>query len=581
MAETVTPLISRQIYQTVNENLGALCLTEEPTNLLMWAHYADHHRGTVIEFDSGHDFFDRKRGPNDDLRHFRKIAYTQTRPEVFLNGLNVNRLVTLFYLGNPMAVRSVVYDLTRDERTNPDGIEKIEVFSPGDCPLCKEGSSRIKMSRDHFVPERPGSESLLIKANDAPAWMRIFLERYRGPGTIRAHYGRGLRGFTHNIFLDVRRALETESDTHLKLRLNRLLTQSLPVSLSRIIHLGDPGSIAMAAIAQDLFGRFNDGRKVPLLAARAVVNASTDLIQTEGSTVVMASCIVGGRSLMELSQVLRTIQANGCIVFVVGVARFSSNSVLEEARSNLTYTGDRSTDFGFHAVDQICVPNNTANRPSSWDDEMDFLKQLQRIYSSDDELAPILRSRLDQLISAGSDTRCGLQDELFWPNVHGQALSLRPNFAFYRPMMGSDSLSQAEVFFAMSCTLHNLRQRAPAQRSLDQSEHHRTLIEPTTFYRLNDGVVQASLLRSARASEIDYRVDEVKSATMQEVIRSVLIECDKDRGEATIEFLLALAMQQLRLTPSDTKRLIASCETALAKYPMARCLCAYLKEHVI
>lgn len=95
MAETVTPLLGRQIYQTVNENLGALCLTEEPTNLLMWAHYADHHRGTVIEFDGGHDFFDRKRGANDDLRHFRRIAYTQTRPNVFLNESDA---IDFFYL---------------------------------------------------------------------------------------------------------------------------------------------------------------------------------------------------------------------------------------------------------------------------------------------------------------------------------------------------------------------------------------------------------------------------------------------------------------------------------------------------
>jgi hypothetical protein len=132
----------------------------------------------------------------------------------------------------------------------------------------------------------------------------------------------------------------------------------------------------------------------------------------------------------------------------------------------------------------------------------------------------------------------------------------------------------------MSCVLHNLRQNAPSHRSLAQSEHNRTLIEPTTFYGLNDGVIQAALLRAALASEIDYRIDETKSATMQEVIKSIFAECTKDRGEATIEFLLALCMQHLRLTPSDTKRLIEGTIAKLERYPICRCLCRFLVDHL-
>jgi hypothetical protein len=84
MMEAVTYPIARQIYDTVNENLGALCLTEEPASLLMWAHYADDHRGAVIEFDTTHEFFNRRLGANDDFRHFRRVVYTQERPAVFL-----------------------------------------------------------------------------------------------------------------------------------------------------------------------------------------------------------------------------------------------------------------------------------------------------------------------------------------------------------------------------------------------------------------------------------------------------------------------------------------------------------------
>jgi hypothetical protein len=94
LTQIITPLVDRQIYKTVNENLGALCLTEKPDNLLMWAHYADHHRGVVIEFDQNHDFFNRRLGPQDDFRHFRKVDYTQDRPAVFLADSNA---VAFFY----------------------------------------------------------------------------------------------------------------------------------------------------------------------------------------------------------------------------------------------------------------------------------------------------------------------------------------------------------------------------------------------------------------------------------------------------------------------------------------------------
>lgn len=84
LAQLVTPLVDRQIYKTVNENLGAFCLTEKPDDLLMWAHYADHHRGAILEFDQNNEFFNRRLGPQDDFRHFKKVTYTQDRPNVFL-----------------------------------------------------------------------------------------------------------------------------------------------------------------------------------------------------------------------------------------------------------------------------------------------------------------------------------------------------------------------------------------------------------------------------------------------------------------------------------------------------------------
>lgn len=42
---------------TISEDMGVICLTYDPLQPLMWAHYADKHRGLVIEFDETNPTF--------------------------------------------------------------------------------------------------------------------------------------------------------------------------------------------------------------------------------------------------------------------------------------------------------------------------------------------------------------------------------------------------------------------------------------------------------------------------------------------------------------------------------------------
>jgi len=37
--------------EAINQTIGIYCMTERPNNILMWAHYADSHRGVCVEFD--------------------------------------------------------------------------------------------------------------------------------------------------------------------------------------------------------------------------------------------------------------------------------------------------------------------------------------------------------------------------------------------------------------------------------------------------------------------------------------------------------------------------------------------------
>jgi hypothetical protein len=65
-----------------DEQVGILSLSEDPHNLLMWSHYADSHRGVVLQFDRGHPFFDQRLQDEDPIRHLRPVTYQADRPTI-------------------------------------------------------------------------------------------------------------------------------------------------------------------------------------------------------------------------------------------------------------------------------------------------------------------------------------------------------------------------------------------------------------------------------------------------------------------------------------------------------------------
>lgn len=65
-----------EINNFINSHFVSLSLTESPDDLLMWAFYANNHRGFLIEFDENHLFFKRKN------KHLFKLTYSNIRPLV-------------------------------------------------------------------------------------------------------------------------------------------------------------------------------------------------------------------------------------------------------------------------------------------------------------------------------------------------------------------------------------------------------------------------------------------------------------------------------------------------------------------
>ncbi|MEL4015976.1 DUF2971 domain-containing protein [Dryocola clanedunensis] len=70
------------IKSEICKSIRILCLTEKPDNLLMWTHYADSHKGFVIEFDTQSSFFNQRRSDKDEFGYLRKVKYVEKIPEL-------------------------------------------------------------------------------------------------------------------------------------------------------------------------------------------------------------------------------------------------------------------------------------------------------------------------------------------------------------------------------------------------------------------------------------------------------------------------------------------------------------------
>lgn len=78
---------NRLAQATLDSKFGVLCLSESPDSLLMWAHYADKHKGFVLQFDERHDFF-APTTVDGQAFELTKIEYTDKRPVLSYSTIN-------------------------------------------------------------------------------------------------------------------------------------------------------------------------------------------------------------------------------------------------------------------------------------------------------------------------------------------------------------------------------------------------------------------------------------------------------------------------------------------------------------
>jgi hypothetical protein len=91
-------MLKRGFSETLPSALGVLCLTRDSNQALMWAHYADSHKGLLIEFDDAHATFNRRRSDQDEFGYLRPVAYSKVRPELNMKVVDADEVFDVFAL---------------------------------------------------------------------------------------------------------------------------------------------------------------------------------------------------------------------------------------------------------------------------------------------------------------------------------------------------------------------------------------------------------------------------------------------------------------------------------------------------
>lgn len=462
--------------------------------------------------------------------------------EVERKGIPADQVVHVTYLGQQPSSYHVVCDLAYDEQQNPDG-EKPSAgdWREGQCPLCDNHSVAINLSGDQFEIPTPLPTPLMIVQTDAPKGLDLLMGRLAGTGALSVGLG---ASYTRTKQMFVRPEALLASETYLE-RLDYAISRAVPASVVAIVQLDD----SSAPLVNRIQGKLKSHARV---IQRSELDG-LDADDTIDAVLIVAAVIESGRSLQDISRELRSAFPKAPQSYIVGFAKAASTSRDLALRNSLTKTAAITAHEVVKVESMILPPEPSV---TAWSRELEFWQRLQTTGTAAGLLAEVVAKRVERLMDAATP----LSNDLFLQNADDLTLKLEHGFVFWPEGLPKEPHEQADVFFTISSVLQNLRQ-SETTRVLRASGIQHTLLAAGNFGRFNDSVIQASLLRAALPSEINYAADRASSTEMCRIVRRIIENAARPRGGAAAEILLALAIGRLTLCPEDREIVLKPIES--------------------
>lgn len=439
-------------------------------------------------------------------------------------GFGDDRVAHILYLGADAKKARCAIDLGWSENDNPLGypVNRVEHHS-GFCKLCSNGSQPIALRGDQFDIAGPQPLPLLLNQASTPTSLHSVVDIHAGQDVFNVG-GRDLPPCR----LEASKLFGSTAGKEWR---DYILNLNVPGSAAAVISV----DATSKQLAEEIAGRVN--------CVVEDLSAFEKRIPPDGNfcqPIVVVQTIIGsGRQIIDVSRDLRRWPSSP-IVYIVGFAATESMAKLKALRSNLEKTWNVA-NHRLVIINQLVLPQK--GESNAWEAEAKLIDRGIEIGAIE---TPTIIARRDKLASLAD----GFSKDIFLPNAADKALKLSAGFVFWpvgipeRP-----GISQADVFITISSVLQTLRSGEGNKPSstLRSAWFYSTILSPENFGRFNDGVIQASLLRAARPSEIDYRDNPEQSREAKRLIARIIQNPDKAKGDAAREFALALATKRLRL----------------------------------
>lgn len=421
----------------------------------------------------------------------------------------------------------------------------------------------IRIEGENFVPasEPPRKVLLRKKAHEFPEGTSIYAEL--AGSSVFGVYGNSQKSTKRRgLFVDGEKLVQAEG---FRAWLSHSILQSLKASTRKIVYQEDDSSLLLArnisAIAQGI-----GLRKLDLVPFGDVSNKSID---RDAGLIAVAAVAGKGSNLLSLSRALRGLHL-GPRLFVVGL------QVAERGFSSTTFDANLKSSSHGAAVDVLRFHMAQMSAPIS----ESFEAELRTLYDFNDGVTvpAALAARANAIRRGGA--RGG--HPVFLPS--GEALTtqlaLNPDFVFWKPGY-KPGAHQAEVLATISAILQRARDSAglTLANQLSSPLLQQVTLDPENFSRFDDAIIQASLLRSAAPSELDFRGDVDGSRYIREFLGRQAQRLGSDQ-DCPLEFLTALAVGRLQVASADLAAIVSTFEVAIARRrtPLARSVGFILKK---
>lgn len=447
---------------------------------------------------------------------------------VAARGLDASKIVHVLYLGKLIPGVHFAVDLRSDPLKNPDGLkaERTTYDDTGVCELCQNHSTAITLRGDQFDIAPPQPKALTIKVTHAPKGLAQTMTRLAGSGCFHVSASND-----RQISIDANALLAAPKFDQ---RLAYFVDRNIPPV--RHVLLASAEARAFATRVVKIAG------VTPVLHERDDLDALETALKADrsGALLVVSPTIGSGRVLLDISRDLRPFCSDRPIIYLVGFARTVSDAAIDALRRDLEMTKGQ-VPHSLAIVEHIDLPG--PDFANSWARELTFLN-----LQGGSSLSLALAARRDRLAASSQP----MLDELFLANENGARLALRLGFAFWHEGLPSKPHTQSDVFVTVAAVLQNLRNVDRGEgEALVTNWFQQTLLSPGNFGRYNDGIIQASILRAARPSELDFAGDAALSREAGRIIRRIVVDPMRARGEAAAEFLVAIGSGRLKLDRSD------------------------------